>query len=143
MIIHVRGEILRANIVLDTGLYDENRHIMSRKPFVSGVAMIRVTHIPIGDGIEFVPIDEAKGTDNFNQLYRASFDSGVVEGEFHYLDVIVSSLDKELSKSYSSQCLALLREGDLIKAELSVKESEGLFTEPNNTMIWVNLLPRG
>ena len=142
MIIHVKGEILRANVALDTGTYDENRHVMARKPFVSAVMMIRVTHICIGDSIEFVPVFMASNSENFNQLYKSSFDCSVVEGEFQHMDVIVSAIDKDLPKNYSSQCLALLREGDLIKAELSVKETEGLFSEPNNTIIWLNLLPR-
>lgn len=142
MIIHVKGEILRANVALDTGAYDENRRIMTRKPFVSAVLMIRVTHTTIGDSIEFVTIEKAKGSENFEQLYKSSFDYTVVEGEIQYIDIIVSSLDKDLPKNYSSQCLALLRDGDLIKAELSVKETEGIFNEPNNSIIWLNLLPR-
>ena len=142
MIIHVKGEILRANVALDTGTYDENRHILVRKPFVSAVMMIRVTHIPIDDGIEFVLISKARGTENFEHLYNSSFDCEMVEGEIQHVDIIVSAIDKELPKNYSSQCLALLRDGDLIKAELSIKRYEGLFTEPNNTIIWLNLLPR-
>ena len=143
MIIHVKGEVLRANVIVDTGMYDENRHVMARKPFVSAVMMIRVTNISIGDSIEFVTLNKARDSENFKQLYKSSFDSRIVEGEFEYMDVIVSALDKDLPKNYSSQCLSLMREGDLIKAELSVKETEGPFSEPNNTIIWLNLLPRG
>ena len=141
MIIHVKGMVIRANVVVDGGNYDENKHIRPRKPFVTAVLMLRVTHIPIGDGIEFVPIAEAKGTANFKQLYSSSFDS-YLNSEEPYIDIIVSALDKDLPKQYSSQCLALVREGDLIKAELSVKESEALFSEPNNSIIWLNILPK-
>ena len=142
MILHVKGTVLRANVVLDSGNYEENRHIRVREPFVSAVVMLRVTHIPINDGIEFVPIMEAERTDNFNQLYKASFDSELHGVDEPYMDIIVSALDMKLPKMYSSQCLALMREGDSFKAELSIKETEGLFSEPNNSIIWLNLLPR-
>ena len=140
MIVHVKGIVTRANVVHDAGSYDENKHIRSRKPFVSAVLMIRVTHIPINDSIEFVPVMEAKNTEAFDQLYRSSFDSEFIDNPF--IEIVVSAFEKELPKNYSSQCLALVREGDLIKAELSVKESEGLLAEPNHSIIWLNILPR-
>lgn len=140
MIIHIKGIVTRANIVHDAGSYDENKHIRARKPFVSAVLMIRVTHIPIGDGIEFVPLMDAENTQSFNELYQSSFDCNLTDDPF--IEIVASAFEKELPKNYSAQCLALLREGDLVKAELSVKMSDGLLSEPNNSIVWLNILPK-